>query len=189
MTDLKLDPKTTALVAIDLQRSNVARQLAPHSAQDVVSNSRRLADALRAAGGTVVRVRVLVHEIARWTADQSLRPADAPPPPPDASELVPEAGIEPADLIVTKRQWGAFFGTDLELHLRRRGIRTLVMAGIATNFGVESTARAALDQGYDIVFAEDAMSSMRAELHEFAVRQLFPFMGRVRSTQAVIGAL
>ena len=43
------------------------------------------------------------------------------------------------DIVITKRQWGAFHGTELDLQLRRRGIRGIVLGGIATNFGVEFT--------------------------------------------------
>jgi nicotinamidase-related amidase len=90
---------------------------------------------------------------------------------------------------VTKRQWGALYGTDLEQHLRRRGIRTIVIGGIATNIGVESTARAAFDQGYEVVFAEDAMSSLSAEIHAFPIKNIFPLMGRVRSVEQIVKAL
>jgi nicotinamidase-related amidase len=65
----------------------------------------------------------------------------------------------------------------------------LVLAGIATNMGVESTARAAHDQGYELVFAEDAMSSMSAEFHQFPVQNIFPIMGRVRGSAEIIEAL
>jgi nicotinamidase-related amidase len=97
--------------------------------------------------------------------------------------------VQPGDVVVTKRQWGAFYGTDLEQHLRRRGIRTIVLGGIATNIGVESTARAAHDQGYEVVFAEDAMSSLSAEVHEFPIKNIFPRMGRVRSVEEIMKAL
>ena len=70
--------------------------------------------------------------------------------------------------------------------LRRRGIKTIILAGIATNFGVESTARAAQDLGYALLFAEDAMSSIKAELHQFSVQNIFPILGRVRSTAALL---
>jgi nicotinamidase-related amidase len=103
--------------------------------------------------------------------------------------LVPELGIQPGDVIVAKRQWGAFYGTDLEQQLRRRGIKTIIIGGIATNMGVESTARAAFDHGYELIFVEDAMTSNRDELHHFAIQNLFPVMGRVRSTEQIIEAI
>jgi nicotinamidase-related amidase len=190
MMDDLFAPATTALVLIDLQHSNVERTLAPYPASQVVANGARLADRLRAAGGTVVHVRVLVNELLRLPADKPVgRAPSAPPAPPAASELVADVPKHDADVFVTKRQWGAFHGTDLDLQLRRRGIRTLILAGIATNFGVESTARAALDIGYALVFAEDAMSAIAAPMHDFATKELFPIMGRVRTTADIVAAL
>ncbi|HEX4576837.1 MAG TPA: hydrolase [Edaphobacter sp.] len=186
--DFVLDPKTTALILIDLEHAIVAMTLAPYTSAEVVSRAAKLADAFRQSGGAVIYVRVLVTEMARLPVDEQLmRGAGAPPP--NASELVPEAGVQPDDLIVRKRQWGAFYGTDLEQLLRRRGIRTIVIGGIATNIGVESTARAAFDQGYEVVFAEDAMSSISAEIHEFPIKNIFPLMGRVRSVEQIVKAL
>jgi nicotinamidase-related amidase len=86
---------------------------------------------------------------------------------------------KPGDVLITKRQWGAFHGTELDLQLRRRGVGTMVLAGIATNFGVESTARQAWEHGYSVVIAEDATSSYSAEMHNFAVKFIFPRISRV----------
>jgi nicotinamidase-related amidase len=186
--NLTLNPKTTALVLIDLQQAIVARQLAPHTSADVVARAAKLASALRDSGGTVAYVHVLITDILRLPADKpTQRPSE--PFPPSASELVPEAGFTEGDLLITKRQWGAFYGTNLEQQLRRRGIKTIILGGIATNMGVESTARAAHDQGYELVFAEDAMSSMSTEFHQFPVQNIFPIMGRVRSSDEIITAL
>jgi len=185
--DLVLDPKTTALVLIDLGHAIVALPLAPHSSAEVVSRAAKLADTFRKKGGVVIYVRVLMTEMAPLPVDQPLTGAGTLPP--NAAELVPESGVQPDDIVVKKRQWGAFFGTDLEQHLRRRGIKTIVIGGIATNFGVESTARAAFDQGYEVVFAEDAMSSLSAEWHEFPIKNVFPRMGRVRSVEQIAKAL
>jgi nicotinamidase-related amidase len=186
---LSLDPKTTALVLIDLQHGIVGRTLAPYSGSQVVENSVRLAEATRAAGGMVVFVRALLTELLHRPADVSTHVPGAPPPPASASELVPEAGVQPGDLVVTKRQWGAFYGTDLDQQLRRRGIRTIVMGGIATNIGVESTARAAFDRGYELVSVEDAMTTMDANAHRSTVEGVFRIMGRVRSTTEFVDAM
>jgi nicotinamidase-related amidase len=91
--------------------------------------------------------------------------------------------------VITKRQWGAFYGTDLELQLRRRGIRTLVLGGISTNIGVESTARAAYEHGFAQVLVEDGMSAMQAEAHQATIRFVFPRLGNVRSADDVLQAL
>jgi len=185
---LELNAKETALVLIDLQRGIVGRQLAPHSASDVVERSAKLAEAVRAAGGSVVYVQVQIDEMVQLPADRP-RPRPDGPIPPEVSELVPEAGFREGDALVTKRQWGAFYATNLDQVLRRRGIKTIILGGVATNIGVESTARAAYDQGYALVFAEDAMSSMSAEMHRFPVENIFPVMGRVRSVAEIVEAL
>ena len=64
-----------------------------------------------------------------------------------------------------------------------------MLGGIATNCGVETTARDAFDRGYALVFAEDAMSSLTTEDHAFAVRHIFPLMGRVRTAEQIVAAL
>jgi nicotinamidase-related amidase len=185
--ELHLDPKTTALVLIDLQQSIVGRPLLPHAPTDVVQRSARLAAALRGKGGAVVYVHVLVNEILPLAVDA---PNPRPPGgyPASAVEIIPEAGMQPGDLLIAKRQWGAFYGTGLEQQLRRRGVKTIVLGGIATNIGVESTARAAFDMGYELVFAEDAMTTLSAEAHAFALTVTFPRMGRVRSTEQILAA-
>ena len=87
--------------------------------------------------------------------------------------------------MITKRQWGAFYGTDLELQLRRRGIETIVLCGIATDYGVESAAPLAYEYGFQQIFVEDAMASMTEEQHNAAVNFVLKRIGRVRSTDAV----
>jgi nicotinamidase-related amidase len=190
MEPLSLDPQTTALVLIDLQRGIVARETGPHTPAQVVSSARRLAERCRRIGSPVILVRVAFAADGR---DRLTPLADTAgwsgPAGPDFSQIVPELGPLDGDLVVTKRQWGAFYGTELDLELRRRGIRTLVLGGISTNFGVESTARDAYERGYQLVFAEDAMAGMTAEAHRFAVTTIFPRIGRVRSTEEVLAAL
>ncbi|HTX66080.1 MAG TPA: hydrolase [Opitutaceae bacterium] len=190
MEPLKLDPRTTALVVIDLQKGIAARETAPYPARDVVARAARLADHCRRTGVTVILVRVAFAPDGKDRlgplADVA---AFSGPVAPDFSEIVPDLGPRTGDLVVTKRQWGAFYGTELDLELRRRGIRTLIFAGIATNVGVESSARDAFERGYEQVFAEDAMAAMSAEAHRFAVTSTLARIGRVRTTDEVIAAL
>lgn len=186
---LELDAKETALVLIDLQNGIVGRQLAPYGGRDVVAIGAKLAEAMRAAGGTVVYVRVLVNEVLRLDADRAM-PRPSEPYPPEASELAKDAGYKPeTDVLITKRQWDAFHATELDQVLRRRGVKTIVLGGVATNFGVESTARSGQSHGYKLVFVEDAMTTMSADMHTFAVESLFPIMGRVRKSEEVLDSL
>jgi nicotinamidase-related amidase len=190
MENLEIDPATTALVLIDLQHGIVSMNLAPRPSADVVANAAKLAERFRALGAPVVVVRVANLPDGR---DMLQPPADAMAPagsrPADWATIVPEIGPQDGDIQITKRQWGAFYGTELDLQLRRRGIRTIVLAGISTNVGVESTARDAFERGYAQVFVEDATGSPSAEAHAATFKFTFPRIGRIRSTQDVLAAL
>lgn len=183
------DPRSTALVAIDLQTGIVGLPVTPHASADVVQRTASIAARLREAGGVVVFVTV---GNAADNGDVLAPVLDAPPAPPAArpenwSELAPALKPEPHDLKIMKRQWGAFYGTDLDLQLRRRGISTIILTGIATNIGVESTARSAFEHGYNQIFVEDAMSAM-GDGHAVSVKTIFPRIGRLRSTDQVLAA-
>ncbi|MFF7177839.1 isochorismatase family protein [Streptomyces sp. NPDC008121] len=158
-----LDPGRTALVLVDLMERIVALPLAPRPGTDVVAAATRLATTFRAAGAPVVHIRVERPNI------------DTQPP---GSDLVP-APVHDADAVVVKRTIGGFHGTGLHELLAARSVTTLVFGGIATNLGVESTARAACDLGYDVVFAEDVMTAFTAEEHRASVTLDFPRLGTV----------
>ncbi len=189
--DLKLDPRRTAIVVIDLQKGIAGMPGgAPHAKSAVIANCASLLSAARAAGAQPVLVHVGGSpdgsDRVRTPTDQSMRSTG--PLPPDWSELIPELDSQPGDIVILKRQWGAFYGTDLDLQLRRRGLTTVVICGIATEFGVESTARDAYERGYELIFAEDAMTGMTAESHANSVGRIFPRLGRVRSTAEILAA-
>jgi nicotinamidase-related amidase len=189
---LDLDKKTTALVVIDLQKgiASVGRPLGPHRVEVVVQNAAKLAEAFRKNGMPVFLVHVMASAADRLDViadDPGWRPTG--PRSADASDFVAEIGPREGDLLVTKKQWGAFYGTELELQLRRRGMRTIVLCGISTNYGVESTARFAYEYGFQQVFAEDAMSSATAEMHNAAITIAFRRIGRVRKTAEILEAL
>lgn len=188
MNPPQLDPATTALVLIDLQKGIVERpHLAPRSGAQVVANAAKLAARFREAKAPVVLVNVAFSpdggDMLKTETDKKMPRGELPP---DWMELVPELNAQPGDIRITKRQWGAFYGTELDLQLRRRGVKSIVLAGIATNMGVESTARAAHEHGYSLVLVEDAMTTMSAEAHAFAVGTIFPLLGFVRSTDEVL---
>ncbi len=189
-TELAISPERTAFIAIDLQEGIVRGQRAPHSGEDVVERAARIADACRAKGMSIFWVRVTPSKDGK---DALTPPTDAGPMggdrPANWAELVPELGAHDGDFVITKHQWGAFYGTELDLQLRRRGIETIILCGIATDIGVESTARFAYEYGYAQVFVEDAMTTFTAEQHEASVKNIFPRMGKVRSTETVLAAL
>src|SRR5580692_1655190 len=183
----ELDSKTTALVLIDLQKGITGYELKPYPADRVTEVGSALADTFREAGAPVVLVNV---GFAKDFKDALRQPVDQPfaaPPgglPENFSELI-DGLAKPNDILVTKRQWGAFHGTELDLQLRRRGIQTIVLGGVATNIGVESTARQAWELGYEVILIEDAATSMSAELHDMAIRHIFPRIARVAMCDGV----
>ncbi len=189
---ITLDPGTTALVLIDLQKGILGRPVAPYSAAKVVENSAALGKGLKAAGGVVVLVKVA---FAKDYADRPNQEVDEPSPmppggmPAEWSEFVPEIDALPTDVVITKRQWSAFYGTELDLQLRRRGIKTIVLGGVATHIGVDSTARDAWQHNYSVVIAEDACASMGADLHQFSVEKVLRRVARVRSTAEILAGL
>ncbi len=187
---LELNAKKTALVVIDLQEGILPFAGGPHTSTDVVTKSAKLAAKCREQGSPVVMVRV------GWSADggdavKTLVDAQVPAHKlPENWMTYPAAlGKKDTDIEVTKRQWGAFYGTELELQLRRRGVDTIILCGISTNIGVESTARNAWELGFNLVIAEDACSAADAEQHQGSMTNIFPRIARIRSTEEILAAL
>ncbi len=186
-----LNPETTALILIDLQKGVASMPVEPLSSDKVIENANKLIDAFHKQHSLVIFVRVSSSPDGK---DMLHLQADEPmvrrgKMPNDWAEIVPTLNKQPEDLLITKPQTGAFYGTELDLQLRRRGINTIVLGGIATNYGVEATARDAVERGYNLVFATDVMASMTAQDHEFAVTRIFPRIGRVRKTGEITASL
>jgi len=191
---LALDPRVTALVLIDLQNGILSAPMLPHGRETVESNSLALARRFAERGAPVVLVTVA------FSPDLGDRPqglSDVPMPvppggfPPGWSDLAPDLAALPGALRIVKRQWGAFFGTELDVQLRRRGVGTIVLGGISTSIGVEQTAREAWQLNYSVVVAEDAcaVTGTDAAMHEHSVKKIFPRLARVRSTGEILAVI
>ena len=174
-----LDPKT-ALVVIDLQKGVVALPTAPQPASPVVERSLELAEAFHRRGLPVVWVNV-----NRGAPGRTEQPKRASPPP-DWADLVPEIERQPQDLLITKHSWGAFLNTDLDARLKSLGVTQIVLCGIATSIGVESTARRAYELGYNVTLAVDAMTDLNADAHRNSLTRIFPRLGETGSTREVL---
>jgi nicotinamidase-related amidase len=187
---LEIDKGKTSLIVIDLQKGIAGTATAPLDGPTVIANAAKLADAFRRNGMPVFLVHVVASDADR------LKPiADQQPwrkmvqPPKDFADIVPEMGPKEGDIVIGKKQWGAFYGTELDLQLRRRKMETIVLCGISTNFGVESTARFAYEFGYQQIFASDAMAANSAEEHDATLSHVFTRIGRVRTTAQILEAL
>lgn len=181
-----IDP-TAALVLIDLQKGVLEVATSPVPVATVLENSRLLADAFRRRGLPVVLVNVSGGAPGRTET----------PPPAGAStaraddwmDIAEELGAVPTDLRVTKTRWGAFYGTTLDEQLKELGVTQLVLGGIATGRGVESTARSAHEHGYNVVLATDAMSDRDPDAHHNSVTRIFPRLGETGTTAQVMSLL
>lgn len=175
MTVTTLDAKT-ALIVIDLQQGIVAFPSA-----HPVANAARLADAFRRRGLPVVLVNVIPG-----TPRRSEQMIAMPVLPPGWADLVADLHQQPTDHCVTKHTWGAFTGTGLEDWLKIQGVTQIVLAGVATSIGVETTARQAFEAGFNAAFALDAMTDRSLEAHSHTTTRIFPRLGETGTTQDII---
>lgn len=188
MSNLEL--KKTALVLIDLQKGIAGRTgFTPYSAQAVIEKNTKLVEAFKNTEALIVFVHVKnygpetlhPHTDTLNTTPQVL--------PTDYAEFVMEEAYDQEihNIIhVAKHNWGAFYGTDLDVQLRRRGIDQIILTGIATTIGCDTTAREAFQHGYQVIAVEDAMTDFDGELHTAIMENIFPRLGRVRTTQQIL---
>ena len=177
-----LDAKT-ALVIIDLQKGIVARPTA-HPTEEVIKRASALADAFRSHGLPIVLVNVVGGAPGRTEEARNLGELPA-----GWADFVPELNQQPEDHVVTKRTWGAFTNTDLEQHLKKLGVTQVVIAGVATRAGVESTARQAHEFGFHVTLAVDAMTDTSIDAHINSITRIFPRLGETGTTQEIIDEL
>ncbi len=177
-----LDPNT-ALIIVDLQKGIVGLPVI-HPIDGVIKQAHALVHAFRERGLPVALVNVAGGAPGRT---EQLRPAVSRPD--GWTDLIPELDRQPSDIVVTKRTWGAFAGTDLDAQLKARGVTQVVIAGVATGTGVESTARQAYEQGFNVTLALDAMTDTRAEAHDHSTQSVFPRLGETGTTAEIINLL
>lgn len=199
MADLSLSLDRTALVLVDFTNGFRELDLYPRNDANVFTNATRLAEAFRAQDALVVLTRPAVNPPPAGAHEERAPRVILPSRDmsslatmfsvPDWSEIADELGPEASDHVIRKTTWNSFRDTDLDFQLRRRGIINIVLGGIATNFGAESTAREARAIGYGVIAVEDAMCALTPEEHEHAIRFSFPAIGEVRSSREVIASM
>ena len=178
-----LDPKP-ALIVIDLQKGIVAAPTA-HPIGEILERSATLAAAFRRNGLPVVLVNVTGGAPGR--TERTRPPATIGSP--DWAELVDELDVQPGDHLVTKQRRSAFHDTGLDACLRGLGVTQVVLAGVSTTAGVESTARSAFDYGYHVVLATDAMTDTDPAAHANSIARIFPRLGETATTAEILDML
>jgi len=179
---MKLDPRP-ALIVIDLQAGTLSNPTV-HPAEVIVAKSVELIDVFRAKGLPVVLASVVGSPAGRNNYGGGAREYPA-----EFFALAAELNPQPTDMLLPRSTWSAFAGTDLSLKLAELGVTQVVLVGVATSFGVESTARGAYDLGLNVVVAVDAITDLRAESHEGSVARVFPVLSETGTVAEIIAAL
>ncbi|WP_316830786.1 isochorismatase family protein [Pedobacter aquatilis] len=176
--------KNTALVLIDLQNGITAMPVI-HKVEHILQNAATLVDAFRAAQLPIVVVNVNpASTILRKDAKQnSFEPTT------EWLQIAEQIKTKPEDIFITKQTWNAFTNPLLNQELKQRKITGIVLAGISTSIGVEGTARNANELGYNLTFAEDAMTDLFADAHEHSLKRIFPRIGEVGKTEDIVQLL
>jgi nicotinamidase-related amidase len=175
-----LDP-TPALVVIDLQKGIVSGTVA-----HVVPNAAALAKAFRQHDLPVVLVNVTGRAPGRTDAGGRSGGGTFPA---GWADIIDELDRQPGDHLITKRRRSAFHDTGLDTLLRDLGVTQVVLAGVSTSAGVESTARSAHDHGYHVVLATDAMTDHDPDSHRHSVERVFPKLGETATSAEIISQL
>ncbi|EGP5537605.1 cysteine hydrolase [Enterococcus faecium] len=196
MNDLKenmiFDLSKTAFVAIDMQKGIVNNgTLSPQTAASILTNNDLLAKALKHTVALKVLVNVDISTFPYLSQQTDMGGMTAASVPPEFTDLLLKDSLKDTDnmLTITKYNPSAFFGTSLDLQLRRRGIETIILSGVATTNGVYATALDAFQHGYHVVLAEDACSDRDKESHQLFINKIFPKTARIRSTKQIIEAI
>jgi nicotinamidase-related amidase len=178
-----LDP-TPALVVIDLQQGIVSGTVAhavPHAAA--------LAMAFREHDLPVMLVNVTGRAPGRTDAGSRGGHGATGTLPAGWADIVDELERQPGDHLITKRRRSAFHDTGLDTLLRDLGVTQVVLAGVSTSAGVESTARSAHDHGYHVVLATDAMADHDPDSHRHSLERVFPKLGETATSAEIIDFL
>ena len=180
MTSLNL--RKTAYLAIDLQDGILNNGvLAPYTPDAVLLAANQLAEAFKNTEALITLVNVdatsfhYLHP-ARYTREQPIKVPDSYM---QLSMAIATDDTASNVVTVTKHNPGAFFGTDLDLQLRRRGINTIILSGLTTSNGVYATASDAFQHGYHLYIVEDATSDRDPDLHHLFFDKLYPKLGTV----------
>jgi nicotinamidase-related amidase len=190
--------KNMALVLIDLQKG-IVKNYATQTVSEVLAHAAKLIDAFREQGLPIVIVNVNPMGAA-WT--KTRKEISTVPPNPVVqtvgkvamslsgfTDIVPEIKADAGDIFITKHTWNAFYETMLHEELQKRNVTGIVLGGIATSIGVEGTARAASERGYNVSFATDAMTDRVAEAHRNSIVTIFPRIGEVGSVDEIVEKL
>ncbi|MGP3639527.1 isochorismatase family protein [Lentilactobacillus hilgardii] len=184
-----LELNKTALVTIDLQRGILTgHHFQPHAGDKTLKASNDIAEALKNTAVLIALVNVNPSTIGYLRPFEGGRQGLKRFPDDYSQLLMTIANDETSHNVikVTKHNPGAFFGTDLDLQLRRRGIDTIILTGVVTSNGIYATALDAFQYGYKVIVVEDACTDRDPQLHEIFFDKLLPKIALVSSEELIL---
>ena len=204
---IRIDPKTTAVVAIDMHRGHLdpavaTMPLPPETCRRVIGAARELFDALRAASIPIVHMVTMYRDPGEAAANPFWKAiADAPGMKRSSNlrhnllgspgtQVIPEL-LDPRDIVIDrKKRYDCFYQTDLDFVLGHRlGARTVILAGVNTTSCVQCTAFEAHTRDYSVIIAADCVDSMDGEeMHRFALRNMAATVGWVLNNDQILAA-
>lgn len=178
--DIRLDPASTALLVIDIQKTYIADKDTPEETRrwqpffdrmrdTVIPNTKRLVEECRARGVEIIYARIAC--LKKHGRDRSLSQKKPGfnylllPKDEESGQIVPELAPADDDIVMTKTTDSALTGTNLRLILQNMGIKDVIAAGIFTDQCVSSTVRSLADESFNVVVVDDCCAAATMELH------------------------
>lgn len=200
LPDVELDPKTSALICIDLQRYDASPEGSLFSRHRdafadyfkevetvVLPSVAAVQAAFRRAGMQVIHTRIRsLSSDGRDVGRRHRQRGMFVPPESADGEFLEEVAPVAGEIVIDKTRSGAFFGTGLEASLRGLGISTLLFCGVVLSNCVESTVREAADRDYDCVVISDGVASLNEEMYHASMRVLGDSYARVLTSDQVV---
>lgn len=177
--------QTVALIVVDLQVATAPR-MDPVALDRVVAHTNALAAAFRARGWPVVMATVTGSIPGRTEMTKAYgisTVAEGGDAPLDALDT------DASDIRIQRAAWSAFAGSGLYDELVQRHVTQVVLTGVATSIGVESTARDAYAQGYSVAIATDAVTDFRPDVGDAHLSQIVPLLAELATTAELLAAL
>jgi|Deesub1362A_J573_1020465.scaffolds.fasta_scaffold00454_1 ureidoacrylate peracid hydrolase len=191
--ELKIDPKKTAILVIDMQNEFVHEKgkLRCYNAGATIEPTKRLLEAAREVKAHIIYTQVAYRSDYLDAPKHELsRELGATKKGSWGVEIVDELRPKEGDIIIEKQRYSAFYGTILEMILRSLDVDTLILTGCATNVCVESTARDAHARNFDVIVLSDCTAAFDSkEDQEASLRIIRRVFGKVLTSQEVIEAL
>jgi nicotinamidase-related amidase len=200
---MSIDPTTTAVVLIEYQNDFTSEGGVLHGAVEAVmdktgmlENSRRVAEAAREAGATVMHAPITFAEgynelsshpygILKGVVDGNAFVKGS-----WGAAIVDDLAPQPGDIVIEgKRGLDTFASTNLDFILRSKGIKTIALGGFLTNCCVESTMRSGYENGYKVVTLNDCVAATSIEEHDNALAYDFPMFSEPMSSSEFIAEL